>query len=86
MHRARIHRPDKAIKFYRQRRFDTQPLADACLVRMADPPYVFGSVLTLAGYTWASARKKTRVLPQEAQAFLQEEQLGRLRGVLRFKG
>lgn len=49
--------------------------------RMADPPYVVGGVLMMAGFGWNAWRRPERALPQPAMAFLRREQRARVRSI-----
>ena len=56
--------------------------AVVCGYRIADRPYVVGGALMLAGYAEAAVRRRARVLPDDAVAFLRDEQRRRLRRLL----
>jgi glycosyltransferase involved in cell wall biosynthesis len=51
--------------------------------RTAQPPYLLGGALMLAGYLYAAAQGKELALPAEAVAFLRREQRQRLRQLMR---
>jgi poly-beta-1,6-N-acetyl-D-glucosamine synthase len=50
--------------------------------RVRERPYLIGSLLRVTGYCWASLRGDRRALPEDAVAFLQAEQLKRLRAAV----
>lgn len=50
-----------------------------CGRRAFSRPYVLGSIWMLTGYLWAKARRLPRPVPQDFVAYIQEEQLRRLK-------
>ena len=53
------------------------------LWRVFEKPYVVGTVLILAGYTWALLTRQQRVVPAEISTFIRREQRLRLASRLR---
>ena len=51
--------------------------------RVFERPYVVGTALILAGYTWALLSRQPRVVPDEIAGFIRREQLVRLASRLR---
>jgi glycosyltransferase involved in cell wall biosynthesis len=52
---------------------------------MKNKPYVVGGVLTLAGYVWAMLHCIERTIPDELMELRQNDQMQRLKGILRNK-
>ena len=51
-----------------------------CVRRIAEPPYVLGSVFRMSGYLWGAMTRQSRELPAEFVRYLRNEQLRRLLG------
>jgi len=51
-----------------------------CLSRMKDSPFLIGGMVWWAGFCMASARRRSRLVPQEVIEHMQSEQITRLRG------
>lgn len=49
--------------------------------RVAETPYLFGSVLRMAGFIWAYCSRERKMLPNEVIEFLRREQMKKLRSV-----
>ena len=50
-----------------------------CSYKLADRPFVIGSLLMVCGYLWSFATREEKELPEEAVRYLRSEQIGRLR-------
>lgn len=53
------------------------------LDRLTGKPYVLGSIVFLSGYTWAALKRVERPVSDQMVAYLHQEQLARLKGLLR---
>lgn len=51
--------------------------------KMKDRPYIIGGLLILSGYFWAMLRNVKRIIPEELMERRRDEQMRRLKGVLR---
>ncbi len=50
-----------------------------CIYRLTDEPVIMGSILSLAGFLFASLRRYPVCLPPQAVAYLRSEQIGKLK-------
>jgi len=55
------------------------------LYRMADRPFIIGSLLTFFGYSWASIKRFERPVSSKFIQYLETEQSSRLRAILNLK-
>ena len=51
-----------------------------CLRRLAERPYLVGSVCRLSGYLWGGMTRQKRELPIDFIRYLRKQQMRRLRG------
>ena len=56
--------------------------ASKCVRRVAEPPYLLGSLMRMSGYLWGALTKQERELPAEFIKHLRTQQVRRLLGVL----
>jgi biofilm PGA synthesis N-glycosyltransferase PgaC len=50
--------------------------------RIIEAPYLAGSIVRLAGYTWSRYRRSNMGVPEEVKGFLHEEQVARLKSIV----
>lgn len=55
--------------------------AAMCLYRVIDSPYLFGSILRMCGFWWATIKRKHRPVSHDFISYLRQEQINRLRSL-----